>query len=77
MPKSDLVPVQGKVCCLLATVSVIAVSFVFQSKRAKQWLLALQQRHINSLHIQMFSDTDFVRDFTLQYRSITLETENY
>lgn len=63
---------QRKICCLLA---ISATFFVLQSKEAKQWLLAQQQRHIHSFHRQMFCRADFLWVFTLHYCSITLEAE--
>lgn len=49
---------QRKIWCLLATISVTAIFFVLQSKGAKKWLLAQQQRHTYFFHIQMFCSTD-------------------
>lgn len=62
------------ICCLLTTVT--AVFFALQSKKAEQWLLARQQRHVRSFHRQMFGNTDLVQLLTLHYRSITSEAEN-
>lgn len=45
---------QRKICCLLAIISVTAIFFVLQSKEAKQWVLAQQQRHVHSFHDRCF-----------------------